>query len=396
MMMSPFAHPSFWLEIRLLSDGHETAAVKALPLTAWHAANNPAFGLFPALPTELRLKVWEYMIAPRIVGIACLCLEDGGSSVETQRNDLWGSHPAIEPSIPALLHVSRETRTLALKHYELSFEWKVPRELAGTDLYPPVRDPFPIPITIHPPPAVSQPDPSGSFSHISTYHDLLDPQPGLSSSSTVGGGIATSATDSFSERRTSSPPRTWFNFSLDAVYLLGELEPCDSFGFNSPMTYFIPPQTTRRVRKVAVSFGALRYGETGGQQVFGTLFHVVDRFAPADGEVLVCVTERDEWTHAMMGNERALVPKTKNPDYWLAMAVQDAMDVSDPDREGNVVQGVWRDWYRGSIIRSPLADMRFMLIEENDLEEQVYNSMVVAPAQQKMELGNGTAGPDKQ
>jgi hypothetical protein len=69
--MLPFTQPAFWLELRLLSDGLETAAVEALPLTAWHAATNPVFGLFPALPTELRLKVWEYMIAPRIVGIAC-------------------------------------------------------------------------------------------------------------------------------------------------------------------------------------------------------------------------------------------------------------------------------------------------------------------------------------
>lgn len=69
--MTPNSNPSFWLEFRLISDGLETSAVKAMPLTMWHAANNPVFRLFPALPTELRLKVWEYMIAPRIVGIAC-------------------------------------------------------------------------------------------------------------------------------------------------------------------------------------------------------------------------------------------------------------------------------------------------------------------------------------
>src|SRR5205823_1606199 len=135
------------------------------------------------------------------------------------------------------------------------------------------------PPTRIPPPDVAQPDPSGSWSHISAYHDLLDPQPGPSSSTAGDGTEPEGDIVAAPERRISSPPRTWFNFALDAVYLLGELEPCDSFGFNSPMTYFIPSQTTRRVRKVAVSFGALRYGETGGQQIFGTLFHVVDRFA---------------------------------------------------------------------------------------------------------------------
>jgi hypothetical protein len=177
------------------------------------------------------------------------------------------------------------------------------------------------------------------------------------------------------------------------VYLLGELEPCDSFGFNSPMTYFIPSQTTRRVRKVAVSFGALRYGETGGQQIFGTLFHVVDRFAPADGVVLVCVTELDEWTHAMMGNERALVPKPKGSGYRVAVGIETAMDASSPGHEDNVVQKVWRDRYRGSAVRSPLADIQFLLIEEGDLETHVYDSVVAALAQQEgARTRNGRVG----
>lgn len=70
-MRYPLSHPIFWLEFRLLSDGLETPVVQSLPLTAWHKENNPSFHLFSALPTELRLKVWEYLIAPRIVGIAC-------------------------------------------------------------------------------------------------------------------------------------------------------------------------------------------------------------------------------------------------------------------------------------------------------------------------------------
>jgi len=70
-MMYHTSHPTDWLEFRLVSDGLETKAVQVLPLTAWHAANNPVFGFFTALPTELRLNVWEYLIVPRIVGIAC-------------------------------------------------------------------------------------------------------------------------------------------------------------------------------------------------------------------------------------------------------------------------------------------------------------------------------------
>ncbi|KAI0974909.1 hypothetical protein F4678DRAFT_355111 [Xylaria arbuscula] len=375
-MLENLTHPAFWLEFRLLSDGLETYTVHTMPLTAWHRANSPSFHQFSALPAELRLKVWEYLIAPRIVGIACLYLEDGASSVERQRDELWGRRSINRPSIPVLLHVSPETRVLALKHYELSFEWKVPLVLAGADLHlpAPIRSPPITPQPTHGPPA--QPwllSDNPSLSHMSSYHDLLDPSPIPStSSSTVGTGSGSRSREAaVPERRTSSPPRTWFNFALDAVYLLGELEPCDSFGFNSPMTYFIPSQTARRVRKAAVSFSALRYGETGGQQIFGALFHVVDRFDHQhqyQSEVLVCVTERDEWTHAMMGNETALVVDGREKDR---------------DGEGNVVQKIWRDWYRGAIVTSPLANLKFSLIREKDLEKHVYDFMVGTPVKQR-------------
>ncbi|KAI1354336.1 hypothetical protein F5Y01DRAFT_13773 [Xylaria sp. FL0043] len=405
-MLDAFSHPTFWLEFRLLSDGLETSTVQSLHLTKWHKANNPYFHFFPALPPELRLKVWEYLIVPRIVGIACLYLEDGASSVEIQRDELWGSHPFIRPSVPVLLHVNRETRTLALKHYELSFEWKVPRVLAGADLHPPVPLRSPILSTPTPPPITSQSippltqtlqpatePPGGTLSHMSSYHDLLDPSPEPSTSSSIT-GRGTRGTESATrpERRTSSPPRTWFNFALDAVYLLGELEPCDSFGFNSPMTYFIPSQTARRVRKTAVSFGALRYGETGGQQIFGALFHVVDRFDRDQEEILVCVTERDEWTHAMMGNETALVGDDDGGGDGGGRGGGGGGDggasaggtVSGNGNSApvNVVQKIWRDWYRGAIVTSPLANLRFSLIREKDLEKHVYDFMVASPAKQ--------------
>ncbi|KAI0205525.1 hypothetical protein F4808DRAFT_455751 [Astrocystis sublimbata] len=439
-----YSRPVFWLEFQLLSDGLQTRAVNSLPLTIWHEKNTPVFSLFSALPTELRFKVWEYMIAPRIVGIACLCLEDGASSAETQREDLWGPHPAITPAVPVLLHINRETRALALKHYELTFEWKVPRVLAGADLHPPVR--WRPPVLADPPAPAAEPERTqdhGSFPHISSYHDLLDPSPGVSTSGIGGGaaaggvreGTATTGPASdlvtgpntaliptatarnggsavFSqERRTSSPPRTWFNFALDAVYLLGELEPCDSFGFNSPMTYFIPSQTARRVRKAAVSFGALRYGETGGQQIFGSLFHVVDRFPPevGDGEVLVCVTERDEWTHAMMGHDTGLVDEGR-PAYSRAgrangqgsdgdgtseSAEQAPGEEEGEEGEGNVIQKIWRDWYRGAIVTSPLKNLRFSLIRESDLEHSVYEYMMATPPKRTKGSKTGQNGTSR-
>ncbi|KAI0472485.1 hypothetical protein F4859DRAFT_107403 [Xylaria cf. heliscus] len=467
-----YSRPTFWLEFRLLSDGLQTAAVHTLPLTEWHQANTPVFSLFPALPTELRLKVWEYMIAPRIVGIACLCLEDGAASIQTQREELWGPHPAVRPAVPVLLHINRETRALALRHYELSFEWKVPLVLAGADLHAPSPLRYTAPSPPPPPLPSIIPQPADESSlpaidpyapNISSYHDLLDPWPGSSTLGVGGGGVgngserrtaesgltATTTTTSSSssaappsgsggdpststtatttnstiyspERRTSSPPRTWFNFALDAVYLLGELEPCDSFGFNSPMAYFIASQTARRVRKAAVSFGALRYGETGGQQIFGALFHVVDRFPPlaaedgeGEGEVLVCVTERDEWTHAMMGHDTGLVDERyrrhvnarRGGEGNVVMGGSGGAgggggagnnDGGDDAEEANVIQKIWRDWYRGAIVTSPLKNLRFSLIPENDLEHHVYEFMMATPAKPKARGSKGgTSGRDE-
>ncbi|KAJ2979196.1 hypothetical protein NUW58_g7265 [Xylaria curta] len=57
--------------------------------------------------------------------------------------------------------------------------------------------------------------------------------------------------------------------------------------------------------------------------------------------------------------------------------------------EGNIVQKIWRDWYRGAIVTSPLRNLRFSLIPENDLEHHVYDLMVATPAKRE---SNGEAG----
>ncbi|KAI1431730.1 hypothetical protein GGR50DRAFT_41877 [Xylaria sp. CBS 124048] len=425
-MTGCFSQPSFWLEFKVLSDGLETNKVLSLPLTKWHAKNNRVFRLFPELPMELRLKVWEYLVAPRVVGIACLCLEDGGTPVELQRHEIWGPRAFSAHPVPVLLHVNRETRELALKHYELSFEWNVPRVLTGAGLPSPAPPALVTAVTPASTPIRSRPATASassstatqsdsafpqtsrptniSPSHMSSYHDLLDPLPHsshFSPSLAVANETEPSGTSQTNNpaststptadngpthslrRPASSPPRTWFNFDLDAVYLPGELEPCDSFGFNSPMTYFISSQTARRVRKTAVSFRALRFGEAGSQQIFGALFHVADRFAPVDGEILVCVAELDEWTHGMIGSDTPLLSES----YWAGM--QRFSEGSDedgghiPHHQDNVVQEIWRDWYRGSIVTSPLARLRFSLIALDHLEEHVYDAMVTRSANSK-------------
>ncbi|KAI0843284.1 hypothetical protein F5Y06DRAFT_302554 [Hypoxylon sp. FL0890] len=304
--------PRFRLEFRVVSDGLETAKAQELNEAGIHA-HGGRFTHFPKLPAELRLKIWEYLLTPRIVAIACLDAEAPPPDEEPE--EPWTSFPELEvpapPSVPVLLLINRETRTLAKKRYSPAFAWKVPYVLLHND------SPF-------------------SYSSASA------------------------------SASTWSRPRVWFDYARDAVYLLGELEPCDSYGFNSPMAYFLDREEALKVKKLAVAFAALRYGESGSQHIFGALFHVVDRFAKLGGRgnVLVAVAPRDELTHALMGGEGPLVPPDED-------GVEGEGGGGRKEDEGNVVQKIWRDWYRGSLVTSSLASVQFELVRESDLPQHV-------------------------
>ncbi|KAK8129561.1 hypothetical protein PG999_001941 [Apiospora kogelbergensis] len=380
----------------------------------------PTFTLFSALPPELRLKIWDFAASvPRIVLASCITQGldaegegDQGATEQQQLREL-SSRRACR-FVPAVLHANHESRTRALEqHYSLTFSWKVPHVFAST------------------------------YHHQNQNSNSHDRLPTSGEEGVVGGGPPTW-----------SQPRVYFNFERDALYLLGELEPYDSFGFNSPMTYFLRKEDTARVRCVAVAFSALKYGETGSQQIFGSLFHVVDRFplcstatpAPTpmptaasssingnsnggssngntlrgdiinggggssstvagvpdqqQPHVLVCVTPGDEWTHALLGGTEPLVKghrgeweqqrdfghmpqsqrnqerqqrrqqQQQNPGNNLGEQYEEEETAEEPEPE-NVVQKIWTDWYRGSIVKSRMADVRFKLITEDELERAV-------------------------
>jgi hypothetical protein len=266
-----------------------------------------------------------------------------------------------------LLHVSQETRALALRHYELSFEWKVPRVFYER---------------------LNLPYPDSSSSPSSSHQQEPNPSASARPESRDGSG-----SESRKRRSSSSPARTWFNFALDAVYLVGELEPYDGFGVGTPMPYFVSARTTRRVRKTALAFAALRFGAAGTQQILGTLFHVVDRFAPAGGDVLLCVTDRDEHTNALLGNETPLLfgdDGDGNNDDYVGDGGNGALGgVSGrrrrPTDGDNMVQKIWRQWYGEAVAASPLSKIRFALISEDELARNVYNFMLPPPAKQRID-----------
>lgn len=303
--MSTSTQHKFWLTFQVYSDGLDSQAAQKL------AINRTTFPQFPLLPAELRLKIWEYLLTPRIIAAACFeAASDDYASVTQDHHPLstvLADRPSY-PLIPALLQINHETRTLGLSHYSLAWSWKVPHVLSSLDLSP----------------------------------------------------------QSQGEKPEWSDPHIYFSFAHDTLFLLGELEPSDPFGFNSPMSYFLRREETLRTRHVAVSFGALHYGETGSQQIFGALFHVVDRFArPAGNRILVCVAER-----ALMGSD-AIVEDSFRRRYLMAteeaaVVEEDSQELAEPRQ--NVVQKIWRDWYRGSITTSKLADVQFQLIRECELE----------------------------
>jgi hypothetical protein len=251
-------NPRFWLEFRTFDDGLSSSA---------NESTLTAFPQFAMLPPELRLRIWSCLIQPRIVIACCMQCDER----LPQRREELDSRTHGRP-VPVLLHINRESRYLALEHYELSFSWRISKLLSDTPV--------------------------------------------------------------------SRPARVWFNFALDTMYLRGELEAYDSYGFNSPMVYFMRREDTRRVRHVACAFGELGYPQQESDQVFGCLWHVVDGFAAVE-RLLLTVDEAD--TDNVRGS------KLLSAD--------------------NVMQKIWSGWLGGSTTEtsSRMADKMMMLIREEDL-----------------------------
>lgn len=131
-------HPLIWLEFRLLnSPSPERPRSPFSPTT---------FPLFSSLPPELRLKIYGESLVPRTILLTCKT-SDPPSSVPRPSITSTLSRPTdslpppyntsgpTEPEParprftcsppPALLHVSREARTFAQRHYVPSFGYSI-------------------------------------------------------------------------------------------------------------------------------------------------------------------------------------------------------------------------------------------------------------------------------
>ncbi|OAA59266.1 Protein kinase-like domain protein [Cordyceps fumosorosea ARSEF 2679] len=298
--------PKFWIEFRTFDDGMHTTEETS-------SSSTPAasFPQFVRLPPELRLKIWEYLVRPRIV-VACCLERDGrlperraqlrkrtaGESTTTDGHDDDGGI-ANGSCSPVLLRINREARSVGLRFYELTFSWRISKLLSDTPV--------------------------------------------------------------------SQPARVWFNFALDALYLTGELEAFDAYGFNSPMVYFLRPEDTRRVRHVACAFAELGYPRLESDQIFGCLWHVADRFRAAERLLLALGPGEEEVAHC----KKLAASKSSSSCGREAGCVLTLTD------EDNVMQKIWEGWMgtvRGRHVqddRTQLVDKKMVLVREESLADVI-------------------------
>lgn len=114
----PATEKTFWLEFQVCADGLH-------PPPSPSPATPTSFPRFPDLPAELRLQIWSHLLQPRTIILTCLT--SGPDANSAHKRAQLALRPSLRPT-PVLLHVSAETRRLALAHYggAPSFSWRIP------------------------------------------------------------------------------------------------------------------------------------------------------------------------------------------------------------------------------------------------------------------------------
>jgi hypothetical protein len=313
--------PTYWLEFQVCSDGMtvESGDSSCHAVSQGITTERPdpvksAFPKFNELPAELRLKIWEQLVTPRIVAVACV-----SSHNAAQKHAQLALRPRC-PATPVLLHVCHESRALALRHWEPTFSWKVSRSLCEDDGSAP------------------------------------------SASHRQSGGSASTAS------RPQAPAQVWFNFELDTLLLLGELEPFDINGFNSPSVYFLQKADTGRVRQVACAFEELRYGSCPDEQIFGCLFSIVDRF-PLAQRLLITSTDQDLETYG------SILPALGRRNMGTGAGTGAGAPGQQLASETNIVQRIWDGWLCGrSVVTLALEKRQILMVREDGLADFLQSS----------------------
>ncbi len=137
---SESSDPKFWLVFRTSDDGTGRLARDPIDSTGpGIVAKQTSFPQFVRLPPELRVKIWAELVQPRIIVACCMRRPDCRDEIDSNGNDKARDYrrelerrTTRGASVPALLHVNRESRAVGLEHYELTFSWRISKMLSDT------------------------------------------------------------------------------------------------------------------------------------------------------------------------------------------------------------------------------------------------------------------------
>ena len=203
--------PKIWLEFRTYDDGHQDE--QQSKETTRHS-----FPQFSQLPPELRLKIWSYLVQPRVVVACCLYNDD---NLQRRRQNL--DRLSRGSNTPAILQINRESRSVGLNHYEPTFgtnETELAPWRPDPNYLPPAR-----PATIW-------------------FNFELD--------------------------------TLWLNGEVNT----NDLEtPADwSYWYGLPLLRFLKPEDTARIRNVACAVSELGWPRDGTMQIMPRLWSIFRRF----------------------------------------------------------------------------------------------------------------------
>jgi len=94
------------------------------PDTAIQSIATQTFTLFPKLPSELRLRIWELALQPRVIKVVGSLVTVVGGRCDDNHHliHIKTAYTPIDAAPPALLHTNHESRFFAQRTYTLAFK----------------------------------------------------------------------------------------------------------------------------------------------------------------------------------------------------------------------------------------------------------------------------------
>lgn len=180
--------------------------------------------------------------------------------------------------------------------------------------------------------------------------------------------------------RKTHPPRAFFSYRHDTLFLAGDLEPFSSAtGMAYPAAYYFFRPEASCVRHLVVPFSSLRLDTLEAEDIATVLFHLIDRFTGLNGEqgrkkgnepplvlkVLVREEDEDILGHASRRGGRAGSELGGNITTW------ERWNEGEGVMEENVLMKIWRACMGGHFRGKGVHDVRIEMIGP----EEVFSSL---------------------